>query len=255
MKQVLLLAFAILVFSGCGIDRKSEKIIYKEKNCTQTNCPSQNTRICNNIKVKLLDGYIRDANLSDGDHTPVRFVANEKVYRFYDEPKNYIRAVGGRFESGLANKMRFEVSPQTRIITPITVFVKDFSNTKYVLKRALEINEQELLGDYIQDNNLKVAKIAQLVYAMYIYNLQSVFAQNIQNSTSLDNVFLMAHESARDHAYEDVLRDFITEVHRQNQVNGLENALFTRKQAMQRAIYPEHNTSNPADTNSSNSGG
>lgn len=202
------------------------------------------------VDVVLVDGYIINATMSDGNNTPVRYQKENKVYHFYDTPKEYIKVSGGTFEeSGLENKMSYNVPPTTKVISPIVQFLQQFPDLKKPLAQALKVGEDALLGDFVKDKKLDIAKLAQVIYAMNIHGLSGKFATEVKDVTNVSDILLSAIASASGHSKESEIKSFIFALKNQTDTLTLEQDIYQQKKIMQQNVTiappPSNNPSNP----------
>lgn len=226
-------AFMLAIFVGCGGGGGG----------------SSSGSASNNIEVTLLDGYIVDANISDGAKTPVKFQKDKNNYRFYDNPKEFIKASGGKFTSGLENKMSFSVTPNTRVITPVVNFMQKYPDLKLPLASALNISSAYFDRDYIKDDKIEVAKLAQIIYAMSIFNLTEDFAKEVKSAKTYEAIAYSAIKVSSGNTQEKAIRNFIYSLDDKKDVKTLEEDIFYNKKEMQKTVV----VTNPDDTSSSGS--
>lgn len=202
------------------------------------------------VDVVLVDGYIINATMSDGNNTPVRYQKENKVYHFYDTPKEYIKVSGGTFEeSGLENKMSYNVPPTTKVISPIVQFLQQFPDLKKPLAQALKVGEDLLLRDFVKDKKIDIAKLAQVIYAMNIHGLSGKFATEVKDVTNVSDILLSAIASASGHSKESEIKSFIFALKNQTDTLTLEQDIYQQKKIMQQNVTiappPSNNPSNP----------
>lgn len=188
------------------------------------------------VDVTLLDGYIINATLSDSENTPVQYQNDKKVYHFYDTPSGTIKASGGTFESGLANKMTFSVSSNTKVITPIVAFLDSYPELKNDIAIALKVSPVYLTRDYIEDNQIQIAKFAQILYAMSIHNLTSQFAKEIEDVKTYEAIAYSAVKVSSGNSHEEAIRNFIYALDDKTDVKTLENDVLSQKKIMQENV-------------------
>lgn len=230
MKKVLVFIFALSLFIGCGGGGGGES-----------------AEVAYPVDISLLDGYIIDANISDTQNTPVQYRSSEKVYHFYDTPQGTIRANGGTFTTGLANKMSFSVPANTKVITPVVAFLNDYSNLKDTLANALDVSADDLSKDYIKENKIQIAKFAQIVYAMSIHNLTSKFASEIEDAKTYEAIAYGAVKASSGNSKENEIKNFIYALDDLNSVVSVENDIYSQKKIMQQSAT----TSETEDNNES----
>lgn len=205
------------------------------------------------VDIVLVDDYIIDATVSDGKNTPVRFQADKDVYHFYDTPKEFIKVSGGKFKStNLDNKMSYNVPANTKIISPIVQFINQFPNTKQPLASALNVDEGALARDFLKEQNLNLAKLAQIIYAMNIHGLSSAFATNIKDVKNLSDIMLAATKSANGHSKKQAIDSFIYALQNKRDVLTLEQDVASEKGILQANVSntPLPNNPNPQGTSS-----
>lgn len=189
------------------------------------------------VDITLLDGYIINATMSDNSDTPVKFQSDSNVYHFYDTPQGAIKASGGTFlGSGLENKMSFSVSPDVTVITPVVVFLEEYPDLSTTLAIAMNVNVNMLKVDYIKYNSLEIAKFAQMVYAMYVNDLEGTFATNLQNVENFDGILLAAIKSTQGTSNEARTNSFLYALEDLNDVANIESAIYQKKFLMQEKV-------------------
>ena len=120
--------------------------------------------------VKVLDGYIADGNVTDGNGQQAVMVNRSKgLYRFATTPAYPIRFTTGNGRI-IDTSMKMDINMSAEggnVISPIsTVAGNDatiISNLATILGLA---NNDGLFADFIENNNSDLAKLSQLCYAM-----------------------------------------------------------------------------------------
>ncbi len=205
--------------------------------------------------VTVLGGYIVDADISDSDNTPVKYINNKKdphfnQYKFYTPPKGRIKVSKGRFQySGLPNKMEFNVPAKTKVISPLVVFLNRYPNTLKPLKLSLKTSETKLKDDYIKNSDLQIAKLDQIIYALSIHNLDGLFANYIYDAKNYSDIILAALKASEGAIKQKELQQFIYALRRQTDVKNLELYIRDEKLVIQKDINSTPTPKN--DTNTS----
>ncbi len=208
----------------------------------------------NDVYIKVLDGYIVNADVKDDENTPVRFVSDEKskyfnYYRFFEKPKGNIHVKGGFFlQGGLKNKFNFTVPADTKIITPVVVFINKYPKTIESLEEALDTSEKHLRRDYIKEDNILIARFAQIIYALSIhgYDMQR-FSKFLDNVKNYEGVVLSALRVIEGTSNEKRVKSFILSLDDFNSVSTLEKDIFIQKKIMQQGIVISDESSQGSD--------
>ncbi len=202
--------------------------------------------------IKVLDGYIVGANVKDSDNTPVRFIDDNESeyfnqYRFYDKPKGDIHVKGGYFlQSGLENKLYLKVPADTRIITPVVMFLNKHPSTLKSISKALKASEGRLRGDYIKKNNIRVARFAQILYALQIHALSDRFADFLSDVENESDIIVSALRAIEGTSNEQKIKSFILSLKDYKDAKTLESDIYSQKRIMQSEVIVN-------DTNDGNS--
>lgn len=200
------------------------------------------------VDVVVVDGYIKDANISDEADTPVRYKSDKQLYHFYDTPKGSIKVSGGVIiDSGVANKMTYKVDAQTRVISPITHFLNLYPNTDVKLANILQTGVGHLKLDYIEHNLLDIAKFAQIIYALEVNGLLGKFKQSLDNVESLDGALLSANAVAIGHKKKNEIEAFLYAVKNVKDIKNLEKDIKEQKIALSDKITDVKDPDNPND--------
>lgn len=233
MKNILIFIniLTITLFLGCGGSGGGN---------------NDNSQIAYPVDITLLVGYIADANMSDSDATPVKYKIDEKIYHFYDKPKGVIKANGGTFESGLANKMTYIVPADTKVITPIVIFLNDYPYLKNVIANALKVDQAYLTRDFIKDDKIQIAKFAQIIYALNIHNLTSQFASKLENASTYSDIAYSAIKVSSGHTQEERIKNFIYALDDKTDVKTLEQDIYSQKSIMQQNVQTPNTNEDPA---------
>lgn len=152
----------------------------------------------NSTTVTVLDGYIKDANLSDAAGQSGIYTSNGQ-YAFADTVAYPLTCVGGKLED-TNNSFDINMSAQSGLIlSPITTFL---SNNPILLDKFVGLDLQndpttfeDFSIDYIDTNNTDLAKLSQLLYAIQKdSNLTFSFKTSLANSnpTTLNELFALA---------------------------------------------------------------
>ncbi len=150
--KLFLLISIILGFSGCGGSDDSSGGGSSEESRT----------------VTIVDGYIKDAIVSDADGN----IASQKdastgKYIFAKTPTYPITTTGGVFVDTGESFDIVMTAQSGNVVSPITTIVADDTSMLNNLATTLSLsNNSDLTADYMSNNNADVAKLAQLCYAM-----------------------------------------------------------------------------------------
>ena len=148
------------------------------------------------VEITAIDGYIRNANVTDEADQIATYEANG-VYVF-DRAVTYpIELSGGFLEDTNSTFDIVMKAGKGTLISPITTLIYKYPPLgAYFVSNIEEVDSiTDLESDYIQDNNIDIAKLSQLAYVMLKdSNLTESFSQTLQdsNSTSVDDVFVVA---------------------------------------------------------------
>lgn len=200
------------------------------------------------VDVVLVDGYIKDANISDSADTPVRYKSDTKLYHFYDIPKGKITASGGIIiDSGIVNQMTYKVDAKTRVISPLTHFLHLYPNRSIKLANILKVGVNHLQLDYVRYNLLDLAKFAQIIYALEVNGLLDKFEKTLDNVDSLDSALLSANAVSIGHKKKNEIEIFLYAVKNSKSIKNLENDIKYKKIAL-----VSKNTDKPNDEDKNN---
>ena len=144
------------------------------------------------ISVTVVDGYIAQAIVSDANGKVGSYTSNG-IYTFAKNPEGNISVNGGYFEdSYLVNTMSMSAPFNDGVISPVTSFLAKYPALEASVSSALGASQAELMGDYVAENNLQIAKFAQVVYTMNVNGLESGFVADFGTPASLNHIFSTA---------------------------------------------------------------
>ena len=177
--KVALTALVIVLFSGCGGgDSSSDDGV-------------------SSVTITAVDGYIKDANLTDSAGQVGTYSSNGK-YTFSSTPTYPLTLTGGRLED---TNTSFDINMTCQsglIISPITTFLENNASLQTQLATALSLSDSidSFAVDYVDTNNSDLAKLAQLLYMVETNaTLNSAFktrVNGISSSIGLDAIFTLA---------------------------------------------------------------
>ncbi len=144
----------ILVLMGCGIEKDTPSSTKPDSGVDQE-APRT---------ITAVDGYIRDANLTDASGQAGAYTSKGK-YTFDNTIKYPITLTGGFLEDTDASFDITLTSESGLVISPITSFVKGDANLRAILESIFP--DENLEEDYIDTNNEYLAKLSQLLYVMH----------------------------------------------------------------------------------------
>ena len=194
MKKTLTLsaaAAALLWLAGCG---DSTEIIL-----TDSYSP---------VDVKVIDGYVTDANVTDNDGQQAVSVTGG-VYQFGHAPAypiHFTVGYGRVIDTGMTMDINMSAG-QGRVISPIsTVIAKGNADLTSNLASVLQLpNDSALFSDYIANNNTDLAKLSQLCYAMLKdTNATQPFLQSLTtdfNATADANITALIDNTLKHNVY------------------------------------------------------
>lgn len=228
MLRTVIISLTILGFIGCGGGGGGSDGSAEASTSTQTE-PTQSKT---SYRVTVVDGYIKDATVTDEKGNVAKQVDGEKgIYEFDDTPSGYINVRGGSFTSGLKNTIEMRVKSDTKIISPLTSFGYKNSQKIDTLKKVL--NTPSLDIDYVSTNNITLAKMSQILYVLSANGLDDKFASSTSSSnTTFASLIDMAKNSALGSSDQDDIIVFIDTTNKLSQttkVNNLENILSVLK--------------------------
>lgn len=134
--------------------------------------------------VKVIDGYILEANVKDSSNNVATYNPQTKAYDFAAgvTPRYPLFAVNGYFEHSKVNSeqvlnlMNLKADNEAKVISPLSTFITDFPDKKEVLIGKMDPNILNV--DYIKnpDKNL-------LILNQYLYTIQTNSLSNELNQT------------------------------------------------------------------------
>ena len=189
LKKGILSSIAIsslLLFSGCG--------------GTSTTSSSTSTTIT------AVDGYIKDANITDNLGQKATYSGANGKYTFSSSPSYPLHLTGGKLlDTNASFDINMTAQSGSTIISPITSFLGNDSTllSKFAnlgLNKSL-ITDFEV--DYINTNDTNLSKLSQLLYAILKdANLTTTFKNSIaSNEQNLSNLFIKAKISINSSSY------------------------------------------------------
>lgn len=178
MKKSIFTSFATasFLFVGCS---------------SSTTTPTEDT--LTPTEVTVVDGYIKDANVTDANSMQAVQVDGSKgLYRFPDTPTYPLSAAGGTI---VDTNVTFDInmtSHEGLVISPITTFIEDDTTLKNNLLTTTGMSEEQLLGDYIENNTSDIAKVSQALYVMIKdTNATDTFKASISSTIPADTTALI----------------------------------------------------------------
>ena len=152
----------------------------------------------NKNTVTAVDGYIKGATIVDANGQKATYDGQDGKYTFKNSPAYPIQLTGGILED--TNEI-FDIkmtASKGLVLSPITTFL----NGDDALRQKLTDNGfsyiKNMKGfevDYLEIDNLELAKLSQLLYVIMKVNLTDEFKTKINNSTStLDELFTIAEQ-------------------------------------------------------------
>ncbi len=143
--------------------------------------------------VTALDGYIKNANLTDGSGQTGTYTSQGK-YTFANAVTYPLVLTGGALEDTNASFDITLLSGSGLVISPITSFVESNATLKTKLENIFGANLEE---NYIDTNNTDLAKLSQLLYAMHKDStLLSAFKTRVASNNPADLNALFAFAQA-----------------------------------------------------------
>ena len=182
--NIIILIFAITFNSGC---------FEEEDNNTQNLDSLQES----STKIVAIDGYIKDATLTDASGQRATYTGSNGEYEFSSSVAYPITLDGGHLEG---SNLEFDLSMKANsgeVISPITTLLADHPDLAQKLIDSIDgVNDLEgLLSNYIDSNNSDLAKISQVIYIMIKDNhLKNSFISSLSSSEpkSIEEVFNIA---------------------------------------------------------------
>jgi hypothetical protein len=155
-KKYIINLLVAVIFSACGgKDGALEEQFNKNNNDGK-------------YQIIALDGYIKDANISDSDGNIAKYdtTLQKGIYYFDKEPIGTIKLIGGVIES---SGLKFDINltsdySSTKVISPITTFIEGNYILSDKYKGILGVDNLDI--DYISSNDLNVTKLSQLFYIL-----------------------------------------------------------------------------------------
>jgi len=156
----------------------------------------------------LVDGYIINASVSDSSGN-IAIEISHGHYIFESEPVGELKAKGGNFTgSNLSNLMTLKAnviklntsSDMDINISPITTLLVDYPNLKSELSSSMNRTSKQLEDDFIANNDLNLSKLSQIIYIIYVNNLQDELNTSLHTTTpvNLDAIFTVADKIVDD---------------------------------------------------------
>ncbi|MDD2791031.1 MAG: FISUMP domain-containing protein [Sulfurimonas sp.] len=158
---------------------------------------SSSEPIVGSTTVTAVDGYIKDANITDNAGQVGVYTSNGR-YTFANSIAYPLRSRGGVLEDTNAS---FDINMSAQsglVLSPITAFLENNSTLLDKLI-VLGLDDAATLGefsvDYVDTNNSDLAKLSQLLYLVQKdAALLSVFQTSLENAnpSSLNEIFTLA---------------------------------------------------------------
>ena len=221
-----LFATSLLVFSGCGGGGDGASVSATSND------------------VRAVDGYIKDANLTDGVGQVGVYSSNGK-YRFSNSITYPLHLRGGVYEDTNASFDINMTAHSGNVISPITSFLENNATLRDKLVALGISNASTLSGlstDYISSNNANLARLSQLLYLVQKdANLTRKFKQTLanENPASLGELIVLIESdvSATMGIYAPSYRSFLSAVANLNgEVSGYELLLQTHKRNLGKIV-------------------
>lgn len=120
--------------------------------------------------VTVVDGYIKDAIVSDSAGLTAIYSGANGKYTFSDTPTYPIIVSGGKLE-GSDLDFDIEMKSDSTVISPITTFLHNNKYDDEVLENFKSMNlgattASEFSVDYIESDDQTLAKVSQVLYTM-----------------------------------------------------------------------------------------
>lgn len=172
------------MFISCG--GSSDNSTTKDTNISQDTTNKEFV-----VKVKVIDGYIKNAHVVDG----LSKIAKYKESGIYEFDKNitpevFIKATGGQFEnSNLDNELELYADINDTILSPLSTFIYKSKDKQDMILKTLSLQKNNLKEDFISTNNKYLAKLNQILYILEVNNLQDEFKNKLEDKKlSLDEI-------------------------------------------------------------------
>ncbi len=194
-KSILSIALISPFIIGCGSGGSS----------TATTTSSSTT-------VTAVDGYIIDATIKDATGKVATDIGGGK-YKFTDKPAYPLTLIGGKYA---ATNKPFDINLSTEsgeVISPITTFLaEDTALAQKLISANLGATSiEDLSSDYIEKNNLNLAKLSELLYVILKDTTLTTSFKNTLNGanpTSLDDIFTLAETDINSTASMDFIKKY-----------------------------------------------
>ena len=221
---------SVLVFVGCGIE-------------DSTSTPAVGT-----TTVTAVDGYIKDANVTDNAGQVATYIGNGK-YTFSSSPAYPLHLTGGLL---LDTNASFDINMTAQsslVISPITTFLENNASLQTKLAIALSLSDSidSFAVDYLDTNNSNLAKLSQLLYMVETNaTLKNAFKLRVAGASpaSLNDIFTLAETdvNATMGIQGITYRAFLTAVKALNgSVSAFETTLNSTKTDLNFDLTPTHN--------------
>jgi hypothetical protein len=182
--------------------------------------------------IVLVDGYIDGAHVRDSSDKNATPLGNG-VYRFTGIVEGNITASGGSFsDSNLSNLFVYTIDGSQKVISPITHFLTHYPELEDILAQGLGVENEALYQDFIANDNLLLAQLAQILYAMEVNGLIDTFANAITSPQDIDGLIATAKSLTPGHARRLDIDVFLDEILGQDSVQ-IELLVKDEKDAMQ----------------------
>jgi hypothetical protein len=207
LKKTLLLTIAVsslLFFNGC--DCGCVESTNNSTTTTPITTPTPETPIII-PPITAVDGYIKDANLTDNTGQKAEYNSLSGKYIFADPIVYPLHLTGGKL---LDTNLSFDINLTAQsgdVISPITTFLGNGSTllTKLINGGFESFNElKDFEVDYIENNNTNLSKLSQLLYIILKDdNLTNTFKNNLNfNEQNLTNIFIRANKDINSSNYQ-----------------------------------------------------
>lgn len=129
--------------------------------------------------VKVIDGYILEANVTDSSNNVAKYNFETKTYDFTAgvTPRYPLTAINGYFENSKVNNeqvlnlMTLKANDGVKVISPLSTFVANFPDKKEVLVGKLDSNVLNI--DYIKNPDKNLLILNQYLYTVQVNSLSS----------------------------------------------------------------------------------
>ncbi len=178
--KFFMLMTALLLLSACGGgSSKSKKDTTNPQTTKQETSQQVSKTALRDNQIIIIDGYIKQAIVKDSIGQTATYTKNG-VYTFPKKPVGTIHVYGGEFEnSDITNKFDYHVDANYQIISPLTHYISNYPKKKDSFLKALKLSDEDVNADFYQNLKAdksnkqmqKVAKVAQILYALEVNDL------------------------------------------------------------------------------------